>query len=260
MKHLFSMIIFLTLINNSFSQTNCDLKENYGTFIKVEKVKSNGSEFLSKQVVQTDSKYCFSGLVNNNLSYIYYLVVEFSSNEPANATYQRLLKISDSLALQQEYILSLKEDSLFGSVMTELCAKTIEKRIQKDSVSMDKLLNIAVKYFLVRLDEKDYYSVQICGGRNIKKTEKIRQPQLEAFCFSSINKNYQGKEFNIYDEMVKAGQELYKVNLGVDREEKNLRAQGGMFFLMRNNENLKKMLKSEYEKNKEYLPFILKDK
>ncbi len=31
-----------------------------------------------------------------------------------------------------------------------------------------------------------------------------------------------------------------------------------MFFLMRNNENLKSMLKSEYEKKKEHLPFILK--
>ena len=30
-----------------------------------------------------------------------------------------------------------------------------------------------------------------------------------------------------------------------------------MFILMRNNKNLKKMLKNEYEKQKEYLPFVL---
>jgi len=258
MKHLFISIIFLTLINNSFSQTNCDLKENYGTFIKTGKVKFGEREFLTKQVVQTDSKYCFSGLVNNNLSYIDYLLTNFSSS----ANYQDLIKISDSLTLQKEYILSLKQDSLFNSVMTELCAKTIEKRIPKDSISMDKLLNIAVKYFtILELNEKDYYVGKVCAGLNgIQKTEKVRQPQIEAFCFSSILKNYQSEEFNMYEEFVKAIKELYKVNLGVDRNEKLLRAQGGMFLLMRNNENLKKMLKSEYEKNKENLPFILKAK
>ncbi|MBK6525094.1 MAG: hypothetical protein IPG07_05770 [Crocinitomicaceae bacterium] len=62
----------------------------------------------------------------------------------------------------------------------------------------------------------------------------------------------------MYDEFVKAIKELYKVNLGIDREEKLLRAQGAMYLLMRNSENLNKMLASEYESNKDYLPFILK--
>jgi hypothetical protein len=70
-------------------------------------------------------------------------------------------------------------------------------------------------------------------------------------------KNYQGTEFNMYDEFVKAIKELYKVNLGDDRDEILLRAQGGMFLLMRNNKNLRKMLISEYEMKKEFLPFVL---
>ena len=248
----------MSLINNSFSQTNCDLKENYGTFIKIEKVKFPEREILIKQTVQTDSKHCFSELVNNNLMYINYLLTNFSSN----ANDEDLLKISDSVALKKEYILSLKEDSLFNSVMADLCAKTVEKSIPKDSISMDILMNIAVKYFtILDINEKDYYKGKVCAGLNaILQTEKIRQPQIEAFCFTSILKNYQNDEFNMYEEFVKAIKELYKVNLGVNREERLLRAQGGMFLLMKNNENLKKMLKSEYEKNKENLPFILKDK
>jgi hypothetical protein len=145
--------------------------------------------------------------------------------------------------------------------MSDLVAKTIEKSIPKDSISMDKLLNVAVKYFsILKITEDGYYAGKVCTGLNdIKKTEKVRKPQLEAFCFSSIMKYYQGTEFNMYDEFVKSIKELYKINLGVDRSERLLRAQGAMYFLMRNSENLKKMLRSEYELNKVILPFALKD-
>lgn len=64
----------------------------------------------------------------------------------------------------------------------------------------------------------------------------------------------------MYNEFVKAIKELYKVNLGIDRNEKLLRAQGAMFLLMRNNENLRMMLKEEYDQQKEYLPFVLAEK
>lgn len=126
---------------------------------------------------------------------------------------------------------------------------------------MDKLLNVAVKYFsIMRLTDEGYYVGKVCVGLNdIKKTESERKPFTEAFSFSSILKHYQSEEYSMYDEFVKAIKELYKVNLGIDKNEKLLRAQGAIFLLMRNNENLKKMLKSEYEKQKDYLPFILTD-
>jgi hypothetical protein len=162
--------------------------------------------------------------------------------------------------LQQEYIKSLQQDTLFVRVMSDLVAKTVEKGIPNDSVSMNQLLNVAVKYFSIKITEDGYYAGKVCSGLNdIKKTEKIRKPQLEAFCFSSILKNYQGTEFSMYDELVKSIKELYKINLGVDNSERLLRAQGGMYFLMRNSENLKKMLRSEYELNKDILPFTLKN-
>ncbi len=143
--------------------------------------------------------------------------------------------------------------------MTEYVTKTVEKRTPKDTVTFDNLLNIAVKYFsIMKLTDEGHYVGKVCVGLNdIKKTENERKPFIEAFCFSSILKHYQSEEFSMYDEFVKSIKELYKVNLGIDKDEKLLRAQGAMFILMRNNENLKKMLMKEYEKNKEFLPFIL---
>jgi len=104
------------------------------------------------------------------------------------------------------------------------------------------------------------YVGKVCAGLNdIETTEKARNPFIEAFCFSSISKHYNSEEFSMYNEFVNAIKELYNVNLGIDNDEKLLRAQGAMYFLMRANENLRKMLASEYHRNKELLPFVIKE-
>ena len=236
-------------------QDQCDIRRHYEDFISIQKATYNENEYLVKRVTETESTSCFAQLVNGNRVFVDYLLTNFSSN----SNYQDLLQLSDSVTLRDRYFTDLEEDSLFNSVMTEFVSKTIEKELPKDSVSMDKLINIAVKYFsILKLTDEGYYAGKVCVGLNdIKNTEIDRKPFVEAFCFSSILKHYEGEEFSMYDEFVKAIKELYKVNLGLDRNEKLLRAQGAMFLLMRNNENLKEMLKVEYERNKENLPFLL---
>ncbi|MEY3437852.1 MAG: hypothetical protein RL265_437 [Bacteroidota bacterium] len=258
MKKLILTTLILTLITiQGYGQKQCDIKTHYEDFISVEKSFYNEKSYLIKRVVETQKKSCFSELVNNNPMFIDYLLTNFSSN----ANYQNQLELTDSVVKRNTYFDDLRKDSLFNSIMTDLVNKTIDKKIPKDTISMDKLLNVAVKYFsIMRLTDEGHYVGKVCVGLNdIKKTESDRKPFIEAFSFSSILKHYQSEEYSMYDEFVKAIKELYKVNLGIDKNEKLLRAQGAMFLLMRNNENLKKMLKSEYEKQKEYLPFILID-
>lgn len=258
MKKLILTTIILTLITiQGYGQKQCDIKTHYEDFISVQKSIYNEKAYLTKRVIETQKKSCFSDLVNNNPMFIDYLLTNFSSN----ANYQNLLDLPDSLAIRNRYFNDLKKDSLFNSVMTDLVNKTIDKTTPKDRISMDKLLNVAVKYFsIMRLTDEGHYVGKVCVGLNdIKKTESERKPFIEAFSFSSILKHYQSEEYSMYDEFVKAIKELYKVNLGIDKDEKLLRAQGAMFLLMRNNENLKKMLKNEYEKQKDHLPFVLTD-
>lgn len=248
----------MTLITiQGYGQKQCDIKTHYEDFISVQKSIYNEKAYLTKRVIETQKKSCFSDLVNNNPMFIDYLLTNFSSN----ANYQNLLDLPDSIAIRNRYFNDLKKDSLFNSVMTDLVNKTIDKTTPKDRISMDKLLNVAVKYFsIMRLTDEGHYVGKVCVGLNdIKKTESERKPFIEAFSFSSILKHYQSEEYSMYDEFVKAIKELYKVNLGIDKDEKLLRAQGAMFLLMRNNENLKKMLKNEYEKQKDHLPFVLTD-
>lgn len=258
MKKLILTTVISTIVTiQVYGQKQCDIKNHYEDFISIQKSTYNEKNYLIIRVIETQKKSCFSELVNNNPMFIDYLLTNFSSN----ANYQNLLDLTDSIAIRKKYFVDLKKDSLFNSVMADLVSKTIDKKIPKDTISMDKLLNVAVKYFsIIRLTEEGHYVGKVCVGLNdIRKTESERDPYIEAFSFSSILKHYQGEEYNMYDEFVKAIKELYKVNLGIDKDEKLLRAQGAMFLLMRNNENLKRMLKSEYEKQKDYLPFILTD-
>jgi len=260
MKYLF-LIISIALSFQGFSQTECDIQNHYGDFIKIAKESSkDGKEYLGQYFVKADDKYCFAEFVNNKNSanFIYFLLEGYCpSYRPDD-----LLKIEDDAALQSAYIAQLQEDSLFNALMLELTAKAIDKTVPKDTITMNTLLDFAVKYFYVPgISEDGYYQGKVCGGRinGIKATEAERKPFLEVFASSSIIKHYQGEEYNMYNELVGAVKELYKINLGIDKEERLLRAQGAVYFQMFNNKNLREMLLFEYELNKEYLPFVLRD-
>jgi hypothetical protein len=145
--------------------------------------------------------------------------------------------------------------------MNKLTKKITDKsNYVPDTISMDGLLNIAVKYFsIIKINKDGYYVGKVCTGINgLKQTDKERNPQIEAFCFTTILNNYQGEQFNMYNEFVTGIKELYKINLGIENDDRLLRAQGAMYMFMRNNEKLKELLLFEYENKKEYLPFVLK--
>ena len=120
----------------------------------------------------------------------------------------------------------------------------VGEQISNDTISLDKLLNIAVKYFFIRdINPNGYYIIKLCGGINgIKQTEIERNLKLETFCFTVISSNFEDGQYNLYDEFVKGVKEVYKLNLGIEKEERLLRAQGALYMYMRNNETLKKLL------------------
>ena len=259
MKRLLLILSIGLITVNSFSQNNCNIEEQYQKIFKIEKQKYGEREYLVKTVNRVDSNSCFSDLVNNNGQYIDYLRTHFSDK----SNYKELMNINDTIELQNEFIKSLENDSTFNVVMNKLTEKITNKdQYIPDTISMNELLNIAVKYFsIIRITEKGYYSGKICTGINgLKQTEKIRKPQVEAFCFTTIFNNYRGEQFNMYNEFVKGIKELYKINLGIDDDDRLLRAQGAMYMFMRSNEKLRELLISEYENKKKYLPFILEVK
>ncbi len=259
MKQLLLILAIGVITINSYSQTNCNIIEEYQKIFTIEKKKYREREHLMKSVNKLENNDCFSDLINNNGQYIDYLRTHFSDN----SNYKKLMSITDTIELQNEFIKSLQNDSLFNSVMYGLTKKiTNESQFIPDTVSMIKLLNIAVKFFsIIRINNDGYYIGKVCTGINgLNQTEKVRKPQIEAFCFTTIINNYQGEQFNMYNEFVKGIKELYKINLGIKNDERLLRAQGAMYMFMRNNDKLKELLLFEYEKKRKYLPFVLENK
>ena len=99
----------------------------------------------------------------------------------------------------------------------------------------------------------------MCVGINgIKSTEPKRNPTVEAFCFSSIMMFMDDSTYNIYNEFLDNARLLYKLNLGTEKKEKILRAQGALYMLMFKNEILRKLILDSYEQKKRYMPFVLK--
>lgn len=256
MKRLLLILTIGLFTVNSFSQPNCIIEKEYGEIFKIEKKKYGEREYLLKTVNKIDTTSCFSDLVNNNRQYIDYLRTHFSDN----SNYEKLMSITDTVELQNEFIKSLENDSAFNEVMHKLTEKSSDKQnYMPDTISMDELLNIAVKYFsILKINEDGHYVGKVCAGINgLKQTEKERKPQIEAFCFATILNNYQGEQYNMYNEFVKGIKELYKINLGIESDDRLLRAQGAMYMFMRNNDKLKELLLFEYENKKDSLPFVL---
>lgn len=252
-------LLFLTgflLYNiNLFAQLNPSVQEHYDDIFEISKEKYEGKSYISSSVKELPEDHQMAALVNNNKVYLQYWLVNYVDREG----YHKLKSIEGEQALQQEFITFLKNDSLFNPLMIRFSERVTNPNFVADTISMDEVLNVAVKYFnILGITEEGYYKGKVCSGLNgISETLATRKPELEAFCFSAILKNLRGDHYNMYNEFVAAIRELYKQELGVEREARLLRAQGAMFSLMRNNVKLKEMLVSEYERKKDFLPFVL---
>lgn len=228
------------------SQTPCDIQAHFEDFIKLEKISHNGQDYVVKRIVQSENPSCVQSLVNSNSMFFNYLLTNFTSPDLD----KQLLEDNNTTDSNTLDLTIFKQDTLFNALLADLADKTIHKEEAKDTLTLNQLLNVAVKYFsITKITEEGYYSGKVCAGLNdIKATEKNRKPFVEAFCFSSILNNYRTDEFSLYGEFVTALRELYSINLGIDEEDSLLRAQGAMYVLMKNNEQLSKMLKAEYIK------------
>lgn len=239
---------------NTGATESCDLQQVYATVFTIEKEMAEDQTVLRKRTVTTDSSHCLHGLIANNPAYLDYLLHNFTEVNDA-----ALLAREDS-TLQEAFIQALQNDSLFNEEMEKFAGRLIDPMgFQPDTVTIHEMLDVAVKFFaLTGVSEEGFYQGKICAGNSgIETTSRERNPQLEAFCYAAVQRNQDDGHFNLYGEFAKAISELYTLNLGVDRQENLLRAQGAVYLMMRNNQQLKDMLISEYICKEQVLPFVL---
>lgn len=260
MKNKFIVISLLfSLFHNLFAQS-FDIANAYKEFIVITKTTYNTKSYIEISSRKINEALSYALLVNapssNEYKYVEALLQTYSTVDRKD-----LVHWNDTTAIKKEYLSRLQKDSVFTPLFKEWIAKCIDKTIAKDSISLNTLLDFAVKYFMIlKITDEGSYVGKVCSGINlIKATENVRKPFLETFCAVTLINHYSiDDEFNTQKMLIDGIVKLYKFNLGVNNEERLLRAQGAMFIIMSMNEKLRKLLIKEYEQNKESLPFILK--
>lgn len=238
------------------AQSTSQLKTAYAQIFKIEQKQYKSRTYHQRSVNKLPTSHFLAKLVNANQQYLHYLLSNF-----AKPDYKALKQTKSPEQLQNLFIEMLQKDDKFNQVMEKFASRVLNKSAQKpDTITTGDLMNIAAKYFTIRkITAKGQYTLKVCGGLNgIRSTEAQRNPQLEAFCFSTILKNYMNRQSRLGAEVIKNARKLYGVKLGVKKEERLLRAQGALFMLMYGNDLLKKLLLEAYETQKQNLPFIIK--
>lgn len=248
-----TLLTVMWLPSMAQAQGKPDLME---TLFKIEKKKYKDRTYLFPSVNKLPDSEPLGKLVKTNQVAFRYLLTNFSAMD-----HKKLKAIEQPEALQEAFIAGLRQNTDFVNIINKAVQPSLNtQQSAPDTASMQQVLNIAVKYFnVLRITPKGNYALKVCAGINgIRQTEAKRQPQIEAFCFAAILKNYRNPKGQLRNEMMRVGRKLYEVNLGLKTEDRLLRAQGALFFMMYNSEVLRKVLKDEYDQKKASLPFVLK--
>ncbi|OJJ19825.1 hypothetical protein BKI52_15190 [marine bacterium AO1-C] len=256
MKKIGILTLVISWISVGYTQTKQQIKESYTQIFSIEQQQYKGRTYYQKRVNELPKSHFLAKWVNTNQQYLYYLLTNFSSLKQST-----LKQAATPEERQKLFIQALQKDKGFTQIMETFASQALAKPTQlPDTIGTNDLMNIAVKYFNIRkINAQDKYALKVCGGLNgIRATETKRSPQLEAFCFSTILRNFANPKSGLRAEVIKNAQKLYDLNLGVDKKDRLLRAQGALFMLMRNSETLQKILLKEYKTKQNTLPFVIK--
>lgn len=248
---LFWMTLFCTP-SQGYAQQQSSIFQDYNQFLEV--IFYDSSPYVT--IRQVDSSLKGAAEINGQPSFWDFLII----NHAARLDYDALAQINDTIAISQKVIEHLESDAIFAPLVKNYRAKVVDHTQAKDTVHLDKILNVAVKFFnLTGVNAEGAYSGRICVGINpLKNTEKTRSPYLEAFAFDAIINNLNSETYPFYDYYIKSIQKIYKLNLGTNDQDQLLRAQGALFIQMLDSTDLQQLLKDEYERKKDILPFVLR--
>jgi len=248
------MALNLLLITASFAQ--CGFESDYSNlFVASSFKRPDGEKILIKKVAHVDKSLCYAEAVNEMPDFFDYFKTNFSDD----SLYQDLDLSKDSVSLNQAYRKIVNSDDELGGKLQEFALKTYGT-MAKDTVLFDEIIDVAVKFFSIKeINEKGRYVGKVCVGINqIEATMDPRKPLLEAFAFSAIMYDLKNLSPNLMDEFEKEVRQLYNLKLGVDQEERLLRAQGAIFMAMKNNGRLGGILAAHYAEHQAHLPFVIR--
>lgn len=192
-------------------------------------------------------------------SYIGYLFTNFT--DEANKKGEIIKDVNKKENTFKDYRNRLKQDTLFVNTLQIISENSLKKIKDKPMYDFDNVLDVATKFIkIIDINAEGNYVLKICVGVNdLEKTQPKRFADIEAFCFMTIFNAYTNKNGTLKSEIINEFHKIVPINMGIDKQERILRAQGALMVLMYQNEVLKQVLKEEYEHKKELLPFKISD-
>jgi len=195
--------------------------------------------------------------VLDNKSYIDYIFTNFRSKEIKKGGV--IDKELEKENIFKDYKEQLKNDTLFVNTLQRILDNSVKNIEDRPSYDFDTMLDIATKFIKITgINEQGNYTLKVCVGINdLERTQSKRYADVEAFSFLAILNNYYDKSNPLKDEIVKEFHKIVPLNMGIQKEERILRAQGALMVLMYQNESFKQALLKEYEEKKYILPFTI---
>jgi hypothetical protein len=110
-----------------------------------------GEKHTETSIIKIDSNNAPSKLINTNILYIDYLFKNFT----IPPDYDYLKTIKDTNKMQEVFISNLLMDTTFNSIMKKFLAPVYDKKnFTPDTLSIEELLDIAVKFIYVKKSMK----------------------------------------------------------------------------------------------------------
>lgn len=270
-KAIVFIIIFLSksILGISQSVNSLEFKEDYSKLFQVVVQKDKENSFV---IIYPNNKLeasdVFSDLTNNNTLYLHYILENYSSFEKSKLDDYK----NDTKKLKEVFIEELQKDNYFQKNVNNLLYWYLNSKkvfglnnnyglLEKEKITKEQLFLTASKFFhavMVKPDSSIYFKV--CVGYNGfkgKLVTKESHPLVEAFCFMTVMDFAQKDEANYYQDFKLNVKKLSKEYLELSSEHRLIRIREKMYQIMENNEDLKKILLSEYEKKKSMLGFEL---
>lgn len=212
---------------------------------------------------QLDKSNIYSNLTNENTLYLDYILENYSLVNRAKLNEYK----TDSVKLRQVFFDDLKNDKVLEKNLNPLIywylqSNSITPSVSKDVISKEQLFTTASTFFhAVKIKPDSSVSFKVCVGQNgfVRKTPTNNSmPLVEAFCFMTVLNFIESKENPYYDEYKINAKKLSNEDLQLSIEERLQKIRQKMYQMMASNQNLQRILLSEYEKKKTMLSFTVK--
>ncbi len=250
MKYLFCIALLVVSYSNYAQMSINDRIEN-----QLELKTHNYEE--GERLIQTFKNNEPQKNILDDKSYIDYIFTNFRSKEIKKGGV--IDKELEKENIFKEYRERLKNDTLFVNTLQRISDNSNKNIQEKPSYDLDVVMDIATKFVKITgINEKGNYTLKVCVGINdLEQTQSKRYADVEAFSFLAILNNYYDKSNPLKDEIIKEFHKIVPLSMGIEKEERILRAQGALMVLMYQNESFKQALLKEYEDKKEILPFTI---